>query len=226
MPKACSHWSLIGGQGSSVGVPPKYDWKAARGLIQWWEQIRDSVDSGLSRSRRYPHLPGWLCQLLRAVLVGWDPQRVLFSHTEVEGAWEIPLNSPPPLFLISWGHLVWHIFGQTEFHSLRTLNLRRRGWAQKKQRTGECLLQHWQFTLSGTGVLSDACFLLLQACPLVLYILLCSSHRLSFLFLSMPCDLRDLTSLTRDWTPGPWQWEVPSPDPYTAREFLRLSFFK
>ena len=221
MPKACSHWSLICGQGSCVGDPLKYEWKAARGLIQWWEQICDSVDSGLSRSRRYPHFPGWLCQLLRAVLVGWDPQRVLFSHTQVEGAWEIPLNSPslsqlpPPLslFLISSGHLVGHIFGQTEFHSLRTLNLRPRGWAQKKQRIGKCLLQQQQFTLSGMGVLSDACFLLLQACPLVLYILLCSSHRLSFLFLSMPCDLRDLTSLTRDWTPGPWQWKVPSPDP-------------
>ena len=134
MPKACSHWSLICGQGSCVGDPLKYEWKAARGLIQWWEQICDSVDSGLSRSRRYPHFPGWLCQLLRAVLVGWDPQRVLFSHTQVEGAWEIPLNSPslsqlpPPLslFLISSGHLVGHIFGQTEFHSLRTLNLRPR----------------------------------------------------------------------------------------------------
>ena len=144
----------------------------------------------------------------------------LLPHTSgggmgVSSQLPLSLSTPPPLslFLISSGHLVGHIFGQTEFHSLRTLNLRPRGWAQKKQRIGKCLLQQQQFTLSGMGVLSDACFLLLQACPLVLYILLCSSHRLSFLFLSMPCDLRDLTSLTRDWTPGPWQWKVPSPGP-------------
>lgn len=192
-------------------VSLRNDWKAAHGLTQWWEQICDSVDSGLSR--RYPYLLGWLCQLLRAVLVGWAPQRVLLSHTEVERAWEIPLNSLSlSLFLnrfmtSSWTHLRPNRISLSEDFESGTQGLRpaeTKDW--RVFASAATVYTQWD------GGLGGACFLLLQGCPLVPYVLLCPSHRLSLLFLAMPCDLRALSSLTRDWTRGPWQCKVPSPD--------------
>lgn len=105
MPKACSRWSLLGGQGSwCVGVPPK--WLEGT-VVSFNGENKSVIQWTLGFPRQYPHLPGWLCQLLRAVLVGWKLQSIPLSHTEVERAWEIPLNS---LFLnqlmtSSWAHL-------------------------------------------------------------------------------------------------------------------------
>ena len=32
-------------------------------------------------------------------------------------------------------------------------------------------------------------------------------HFFFFFFLATPCSLRNLSSPTRDWIPGPWQWK-------------------
>lgn len=53
-----------------------------------------------------------LCLLLRAALVRWGPHSVLLSYMEMEGTWEIPLNS---LFSSSaQDMLAWHIFCQAK----------------------------------------------------------------------------------------------------------------
>ena len=44
-------------------------------------------------------------------------------------------------------------------------------------------------------------------------------YYLFFFFLATPCSLRNLSSPTRDWIPGPWQWKhqilISEPPGYT-----------
>lgn len=102
-----------------------------------------------------------LCLLLRAALVRWDPHSVLLSYMEMEGTWEIPLNS---LFSSSaLDMLARHIFCQAKILFCKDFASLTQG--QKTHIVG-CVHSSGRTLCPEERMLWEAaCFLLLQGLP-------------------------------------------------------------